>query len=61
MAVPASVYSWDRFNGHFVEQNVKYRGTIKGYEERPFDILRPFFEHVWNECGLKRPDVEVLK
>ncbi len=50
----------DRFGGHVFENNIIHEGTITDYNVKVTDILRPFFEYIWEECGLERPDKEVL-
>lgn len=48
------------YGGHIVEDHVLYDGTIDNLEDLPERILRPFYERVWEECGLKRPDSDFL-
>jgi hypothetical protein len=48
------------FYGRCLERNIVYEDEIRDYAESPFKILRPFFEKVWDQCGLMRPDVESL-
>jgi hypothetical protein len=43
------------FDGNSVERNIVYEGEIRDYSENPTNILRPFFESVWETCGLERP------
>jgi hypothetical protein len=49
-----------RFDGHVLADKIVHEGTITNYSVKASDILRPFFEYVWEECGLERPDKEVL-
>ena len=51
---------FERFGGRVVEENLIYEGTIPNYELPVTSILRPFFDYVWEECGLNRPDKERL-
>jgi len=51
---------FERFGGRVVEENLIYEGTIPDYELPVTSILRPFFDYVWEECGLNRPDKERL-
>lgn len=44
------------FGGPVVEDHIVYEGIIEDYSIDPHIILRPFFEYVWEECGLERPD-----
>ncbi|MFI5330802.1 MAG: hypothetical protein ACHQ2F_07175 [Desulfobaccales bacterium] len=44
------------FSGGVVLDHITFEGMIEDYSKDPHIILRPFFEHVWEECGLKRPD-----
>jgi len=50
----------DIFAGHSVENNIIHKGVIDDYQKKPHLILRPFFEFIWNECGLDRPDRDSL-
>ena len=50
----------ERFAGLVVDDNIIHEGTITDYDVKATDILRPFFEYLWEECGLERPDKEVL-
>jgi hypothetical protein len=49
------------FGGTAVENNIILEGMIDDYSLDARIILRPFFEQVWEECGLKRPDKENLE
>jgi hypothetical protein len=51
---------FERFGGRVVEENLIYEDTIPDYELQVTSILRPFFDYVWEECGLNRPDKERL-
>jgi hypothetical protein len=46
-----------KYKGSVVEQHIVHEGIIDDYEADVAKILRPFFEKVWEECGLERPDV----
>ena len=46
--------------GDVVEDPITFERIIDDYSQEPQIILRPFFEHVWEECGLKRPDTDRL-
>ena len=48
------------FGGRVEEPYITYEGQIKSYDTKPTEILRPFFEHLWDELGLTRPDREQL-
>jgi hypothetical protein len=49
-----------KFDGRVVEQHITWEGTIEDYAMQPHQVLRPFFNHVWDACGLERPDQECL-
>jgi hypothetical protein len=51
---------FERFAGNVFEDHIVFNGIIKDYSQKAQTILRPFFEYVWEECGLKRPDKESL-
>jgi hypothetical protein len=36
--------------------NIVWQGEIDDLNDEPADILRPFFDHVWDSCGLTRQD-----
>ncbi len=59
MAVPPSLFG-TKFDGDVVEANIVYSGTIDSFQQDPLRILRPFFDYVWRECGLQRPDLDVI-
>jgi hypothetical protein len=43
-----------RFGGRVDAQHITFEGQIDGYGKNAADILTPFFEHLWHECGLER-------
>jgi hypothetical protein len=51
-------FSSGKFDGRVVDQHITWEGTIEDYAMQPHQILRPFFNHVWDACGLERPDQE---
>lgn len=48
-------------DGYVVNNDIVWEGEINDFNLKPTKILRPFFDHVWEACGLDRPDVEFLK
>ena len=42
-------------HGRILTDNVRWTGTIPSYELSPEDILKPFFDYMWAECGIVRP------
>lgn len=48
------------FAGEVVDDEIIYQGMIHTYEEPTTKLLRPFFEKLWEEAGLERPDKERL-
>lgn len=62
MAAPRNMGFGDteRFAGDVVDDSIVYEGQILDYESDSTKILRPFFDHLWDECGLSRPDNERL-
>ena len=61
MSMPSGIHSnFDQFQGRVVNENIEFECTIDNLDATPTSILRPFFEHVWEECGLNRPDREKL-
>jgi len=59
MGLPAN--PWERFGGHIITPDINYSAEIADYATPPAKILRPFFEYVWRECELSRPDVDRLE
>jgi len=50
----------EKFAGRVVEEHIIYEGAVTDFENDPKILLRPFFEKIWEECGLQRPDREQL-
>ena len=59
MAVPHDLFM-GKFDGRITDENIEWECKIDDLRANPITVLRPFFEHVWGECGLTRPDVETL-
>ena len=59
-APPGMHVIYERFIGNMVENDVTFEGIIDDYSKEAHKILRPFFERVWEECGLERPDKDIL-
>ncbi|HLG13179.1 MAG TPA: hypothetical protein VJH03_01480 [Blastocatellia bacterium] len=47
-----------QFAGAVVQPDIVYEGTIDSYGTEVAQTLRPFFERVWEECGLERPNTD---
>lgn len=41
--------------GQVLKDHVQWTGTIPSFDIAPHEILRPFFDYMWAECGLVRP------
>ncbi len=52
---------FEPFAGRVCDRNIVWESEVNDYNLEPIKILRPFFEHVWEACGLKRPDREFLR
>jgi hypothetical protein len=50
-----------RYEGRVVDEHINYEGKIEDLDAQATILLRPFFDYFWEECGLKRPDVEIYK
>ena len=64
MTAPRNMYyggPYSKFPGRVVEQHIVFEGEIDEYRSNPADILLPFFEHLWEECGLKRPKMNHIQ
>ena len=59
MSLPKSLHGG--FSGPTVEDSIFFEGEVHDYSESPFRILRPFFELVWDKCGIERPKADVLE
>jgi len=57
---PGMHFIGDQFSGNVVDEHIIYEGVIKSYDVKVTEVLRPFFDYVWEECGLDRPDKEVI-
>ena len=57
----AKFAGYEPFGGSVVNEHIVYETKIIDYEQEPVHILRPFFDYIWEECGLERPDVDRLK
>jgi hypothetical protein len=44
-----------RFGGRVDARNIVFEGEILEYGKDPAAVLLPFFEYLWNECGVERP------
>lgn len=51
---------FQELDGYVVNNDIVWEGEINDLNLKPTKILRPFFDFVWEECGLDRPDVESL-
>lgn len=49
---------YNRLQGSVVNDNIVFEGEITSFDSKPADILRPFFEHLYEECGLDRSNFE---
>jgi hypothetical protein len=48
------------FAGRVVEPHIVYEGVIESHRLAASQILRPFFDRLWEGCGLERPDKDSL-
>lgn len=51
----------DGFGGEVVDDYIVYGGTIDDLGGEVTALLRPFFNYLWEECGLKRPNVDIYR
>ena len=60
MAVPDKMSSGGRekLQRNVPEDNIEHESIIEDLNRDPFELLRPFFEKVWEECDLTRPVIE---
>ena len=50
MTMPSG--SVTNFGGHMVVDDISYTGQIEDYIASPVELLKPFFDKLWQECGL---------
>lgn len=43
------------FQGRILTNHLRWTGTIPSYELSAEDVLKPFFDYMWAECGIVRP------
>ncbi len=48
------------FAGEIVTENIISKGEIHSFDKNASELLRPFFEYLWEEANLTRPDKEIL-
>jgi hypothetical protein len=53
MALPQGHF---RFAGQVVEEEVVYKGIVNDHSASVHELLLPFFQQVWEACGLERPE-----
>jgi hypothetical protein len=41
--------------GHVLEDNIVWHSSIDSSKVAAHEILRPFFSHMWDKCGVPRP------
>ena len=51
---------YQRFAGHAVNDSVVHEGLVTDYKADVGKLLRPLVDSIWEECGLDRPDKDVL-
>jgi hypothetical protein len=44
------------FVGGILHDAVEWNGVISSYGVMPHDVLRPWFDKIWKQCGLVRPE-----
>jgi hypothetical protein len=49
------------FRGSMVDQHILYKASIDDLNTDPLVMLRPFFTHFWDECGLDRPNMKIVR
>lgn len=45
----------EKFSGQVVTPDIRFEGVVTSYEVSNAQILLPFFEHFWDEFGIRRP------
>jgi hypothetical protein len=43
-----------QFGGKSLRDSVSWNGEINSYEKPAWEILEPFCDRIWNNCGLER-------
>jgi hypothetical protein len=61
MTAPKGMYLAEgQFGGRSIKDEIVFEGTVPNYDVDLRQVLRPFFERIWEECGLDRPPRENL-
>lgn len=62
LAGPTNAYfpGFQNFGGRASNDHIIYEGEITDFDSSPNEILLPFFQKIWEECGEERPDGESL-
>jgi len=47
---------FDRFSPPIFSPNIEFSAEINSYDQDASTILLPFFQRLWEECGIQRPD-----
>lgn len=47
---------FDKIEGRCVKDDIVHEVTIEEFGSSPLEALEPFFERIWGECQLPRPD-----
>jgi hypothetical protein len=59
LAVPPEYFAFSEMEGHILREAIVFETSLGDWSTHPFDILKPFFETIYDAAGLKRPDVRV--
>jgi hypothetical protein len=49
-----------KIEGRMAVNELTYSEIVDTYDRPAHEILRPFHERLWGECGKDRPDKELL-
>jgi hypothetical protein len=49
-----SLAAANQFWGKSLQDVIKWQGEIGSYEKPPLEILGPFFDQIWADCGVAR-------
>jgi hypothetical protein len=54
IALPSGYYP--EIAGNCVEEDIFYEGSIENFDSEPEQLLEPFFDELWDACGVPKPE-----
>jgi hypothetical protein len=60
LAVDRQYFHYDEYAGRILNNTVLYDTILSDWSADPFELLKPFFEEVYDKAGISRPDVRAV-